>query len=126
MRIIVKKWAAISVIDHDGGFSVDEPRKPGNAGRFHVDATLAAALALLLDPPVGVVADAAGLADDQIGGGEGAIDAMQAFLQTAVVVQEAPAALLDHLPVGIDRTGAAADAEDAFTGDIHRSVAVDV
>src|SRR6185369_4017291 len=47
----------------------DQAGKTGKAGSFHVEAGLARPLALFLDPPVGVVTDAARLTDDQVGGG---------------------------------------------------------
>ena len=83
-------------------------------------ALLPGPLALLFDPPVGVVADAAGLADDQVGGGQRAVDAVQAFFQSAIVMQEPAAAAFDNLSVGIDGAGAAADTEDAFAAKIRR------
>ena len=72
------------------------------------------------------MADAAGLADDQVGGGEGGIDAVQTFLDSAVVMHEAPAPRFDQLPVGVDGAGAATDAEDAFAVKRGRLVVVAV
>ena len=60
------------------------------------------------------MADAAGLADDQIGCGERRIDAMQAFFKSAIVMQEAAAPGFDELSVGIDGASAAPDC--AFRG----------
>ena len=57
------------------------------------------------------MADAAGLADDEVGGGERRVDALQVVLDAAVVVQEAAAALQDDFLVAVDEAGAAADAE---------------
>ena len=62
------------------------------------------------------MADAASLADDQISAGQGAIDAVQTFFDTTVVVDEMSAIVLDSLPVGVYRTGPAADTEHAFAG----------
>src|SRR5574343_204447 len=96
---------------------LDQPTERRDAAALHVDAGLAGALALFLDPPVGVVADADGLADDQVGRGQESVHPVQAFLQTAIVMQEAAAALFDDLAIGVDRAGAAADAEHAFAVD---------
>ena len=67
------------------------------------------------------MADAAGLADDQVGGGQRAVDAVQAFFQSAIVMQEPAAAAFDNLSVGIDGAGAAADTEDAFAAKMRSS-----
>src|SRR5574343_1967661 len=81
---------------------LEQPTERRDAAALHVDARLAGTLALFLDPPVGVVADAAGLADDQVGGGQEAVHPVQAFFQSAVVMQKAAAALLDDLAIGVD------------------------
>lgn len=106
-----------SSLDVDG---IERAAEGGGARRLDVDAFLAAALALLLDPPVRVVADAAGLADDEVGGGERRVDALQVVLDAAVVVQEAAAALQDDFLVAVDEAGAAADAEHTLAVQRHR------
>ena len=106
-----------SSLDVDG---IERAAEGGGARRLDVDAFLAAALALLLDPPVRVVADAAGLADDEVGGGERRVDALQVVLDAAVVVQEAVAALQDDVLVAVDEAGAASDAEHAFAVERNR------
>lgn len=51
---------------------------------------------------MGVVADAAGLADDEVGRCDDVVDALQAVSETAIVVQELTAGLLDHETVRIE------------------------
>jgi hypothetical protein len=54
----------------------DNAAKAGNATTLDKDALFASAFALFLDPPIGVMTDAAGLANNQIGSSEGRIDAV--------------------------------------------------
>ncbi|MBS1142362.1 MAG: hypothetical protein H6R13_3815 [Proteobacteria bacterium] len=56
-----------------------------------IDAGLAGALALFLHSPISVVADATGLADDQIGRGQRAVHPVQAFFQASIVVEKSSA-----------------------------------
>ena len=70
---------------------------PGGAACLDEDPAFPGPFALLLVPPIGVVADAPRLADDQIGRGQGGVDALHALRQAAVVVQKAPAASVDGL-----------------------------
>lgn len=67
--------SAIALRPHHFGISsaalpslADGSPEAGQAGALDEDALLARPLALLLHPPIGVVANAAGLADDQVGG----------------------------------------------------------
>jgi hypothetical protein len=60
------------------------------------------------------VADAASLADDQVGRGQCTIDPVQTFFKAAVVVQKASAMLLDDAAVGFDRSRPPADTQDIF------------
>ncbi len=87
----------------DGRFSfprangADDATKTGDTRALEEDALLARTLALFLHPPIGVVADTASLADDEVGGGKGSVDAVQALLEPPVVMKEIAAALLDDL-----------------------------
>src|SRR5471030_1289203 len=56
-------------------------REAGDAGVVDEDATLAGALAVVLDAPVGAVADAAGLADHQVGRGQAGVELVGVVLQ---------------------------------------------
>ena len=58
----------------------------------------AGAPAVVLHAPVGVVADAAGLADDEVGRGELGFELRRLVLAAAVVMQEAATGALDQLP----------------------------
>ena len=58
------------------------------AGVLHEHALLAGALAKILDAPIGVVADAGGLADHQIGRGKHRVQRPLPILQSAVVVRK--------------------------------------
>ena len=66
------------------------------------------ALAMVLHAPVRAVADAAGLANHQVGSGQAGIELAAAVFQAAVVVGELGADALDHRT--IDRHAAAAPA----------------
>ena len=67
-----------------GASIADDAFETGQSGVADEATRLAGALALVLDAPVGIVADAASLADDQISAGQGAIDAVQTFFDTEV------------------------------------------
>jgi hypothetical protein len=73
---------------------------------------------LFLYAPVSIVADAAGLANDQVGSGKKTIDAMEAFFLSAIMMQETATTLFDDLAIAVDRTSPAADAKNAFAAEI--------
>ena len=58
------------------GGDPDDAAKAGDAGTPDEQAGFPRPLAEVLDPPVGVVADATGLADDDVSGSHHAVDAM--------------------------------------------------
>ena len=80
----------------------DRPSEAGDTGIGDEHTGLAVSLAVLLHAQMGVVADAAGLADDEVGRCDDVVDALQAVSETAIVVQELTAGLLDHETVRIE------------------------
>ena len=70
---------------------------------------------MLLDPPISVVADASGLADDQIRCCQYAIDPMQAFLKTPIVMQKTTAMPFHRIAIRFDGASPSAYAKYAFT-----------
>ena len=60
------------------------------------------------------MADAAHLADDDVGRRERSVDTMQAFFPPTIVMDETPTVLFDHLAIRVDRPGPASHAQDAF------------
>lgn len=67
---------------------------------------------MILYAPVGVVANAADLADHKVGGGKRGIELGGVVLLAAVVVQEAPARALDQVAITGHASGAATDAQN--------------
>ena len=77
---------------------------------------------MVLDAPVRVVADAAGLADHQVGGCQRRIQLGNAVFVAAVVMEKAPTGALDQLAVDRHAGGPAADAQDGLVIQARRDV----
>ena len=88
--------------------------KRRDAGVVDEDAAFPCAFAVVLDPPVGFVADASRLANDEIGCGEVGIELSEVVFQTAIVMNEAPAYAFDDAAIIGDVSAAPAHAEDGL------------
>ncbi len=97
-----------------GADQLQPARHAGDAGIVDVHAALAGALAIVLDAPVRAVADATGLANDQIGGSEAGIEQFDIVFEAAIVVRKLGATALDERAVSGDVAAAPADAQHAL------------
>lgn len=95
---------------------VENPAKAADATVADEQAAFSRPFALFLDSPVSVVADASRLANHQIGGGQDAVDAVQTFFESAIMVEKTPARLFDQLAISVHRPGASTNAEYALAG----------
>nr|WP_246167726.1 hypothetical protein [Propionivibrio limicola] len=94
----------------------DNAPEAGKPGVFNKHAGFTGSFALFFHPPIGVMTDAADLANHNIGGRQGAVDAMQIFLPPSVVMHKPATIAFDDFAVGVDGTGTPADTKDTFPG----------
>lgn len=88
--------------------------KRGDAGIVDEDAAFARAFAVVLDAPVGFVADASRLANDEVGRGEVGVELPEIVFQATIVVNESSADPFDDSAIIGDVAASSAHAEDGL------------